>query len=60
MPRSSGQSDFVVRRDQPAPDPDATPAASEAATKWVLRLTVVMLVLLALLLLIGPHIPSGE
>jgi len=58
MPRSSGQSDFVVRRD----DSEAVelPRASERATRWVLRVTFLLLGLLALLLAIGPHIPAGE
>jgi hypothetical protein len=33
--------------------------ASAFSTKWVLRLTFLMLLLLALLCAIGPHIPSG-
>jgi len=48
----------VVRRD----DSEAVelPRASERATRWVLRVTFLLLGLLALLLAIGPHIPAGE
>jgi len=34
--------------------------AGALATRWVLRLTLVALVALALLCAIGPHIPAGE
>jgi hypothetical protein len=34
--------------------------ASATATRWVMALTWFMLILLVLLCLIGPHIPSGE
>jgi hypothetical protein len=57
MPRSPGQSDFEV--DHHAPTIAEAPA-NATATKWVLWLTVVMLVALVLLLMIGPHIPAGE
>ena len=57
MPRPPGQSDFVVDHDAPT---IAEAPANATATKWVLWLTVVMLVALALLLVIGPHIPAGE
>ena len=48
----------MVRRD----DSEAVelPRASERATRWVLRVTFLLLGLLALLLAIGPHIPAGE
>ncbi|MEJ7603395.1 MAG: hypothetical protein WKG01_36245 [Kofleriaceae bacterium] len=74
MPRSSAQSDFVVRREPPPgvidlPDgakamelPRATLISNEAsarATKIVLWATVIMLATLVLLTVIGPHIPSG-
>lgn len=34
--------------------------ASELATRWILRLTVLMLAAFAVLCAIGPHIPAGE
>ena len=34
--------------------------ASEFATRWILRLTLLMLALLAVLCAVGPHIPAGE
>jgi len=34
--------------------------ASAFATRWVMRLTVLLLVALAVLCVVGPHIPSGE
>ena len=58
MPRPAGQSDFVVRRDDS--ETVELPRASARATRWVLRITFLLLGLLALLLAIGPHIPSGE
>jgi hypothetical protein len=70
MARSQAQSDFSVAR---APEvrlpaaaaPVALPAAdgSEAsalATRWILRLTAVVLAELAVLCAVGPHIPAGE
>ena len=35
-------------------------AAGAFATRWVMRLTMLVLAALALLCLIGPHIPAGE
>jgi hypothetical protein len=72
MPRSSAQSDFVVRtvgrggnhtEDAAGELPKAelvSTEASELATRWVMRWTWFVLVALALLCAIGPHIPSGE
>lgn len=63
MPRPAGQSDFTVRREEPADVAEEKAIANGAgatSTKWVLRITVIVLALLLLLLMIGPHIPSGE
>lgn len=76
MPRSSLQSDFSVSREpvpvevpegmspeEAAELPRAYLKSSEAtarSTKIVMTLTFVMLVVLALICAIGPHIPSGE
>jgi hypothetical protein len=72
MPRSQAQSDFSVSRPPavelpagatPVALPDAQAVTSEAgafATRWVLRLTVLLLFALAVLCAVGPHIPSGE
>lgn len=72
MARSPGQSDFVVvtertREPEPTGAPDERPSAvvrtgeaSALATRWVMGATWVMLIVLALLCIIGPHIPSGE
>jgi len=70
MPRSSAQSDFVVRREAPVALPPAAllvslpeapvHQASALATRWVLRATIFLLVVFAALCAIGPHIPSGE
>jgi len=57
MARPPGQSDFEVDRN--APTISEAPA-NATATRWVLWLTVMMLVALVLLLMIGPHIPAGE
>lgn len=57
MPRPPGQSDFEVDHNAPT---IAEAPANATATRWVLWLTVVMLTALVLLLVIGPHIPSGE
>ncbi len=54
-----GQSDFRVELPEARVE-DTSGQASEGATKWMLRLTMFMLLVLALLLVIGPHIPSGE
>lgn len=48
----------MVRRDES--EPVEMPRAGERATRWVLRLTFLLLGLLALMLAIGPHIPAGE
>ncbi|MBA3390996.1 MAG: hypothetical protein H0T89_00040 [Deltaproteobacteria bacterium] len=64
MPRSPGQSDFVVTRPVEEPELDAdgqpTTAASARATRWVMTLTFVMLAMLGLICAIGPHIPPGD
>jgi hypothetical protein len=60
MARSSEQSDFTF--DSPPPDDAATTEAKSGsvfASKWLLRITLIMLVALALLCAIGPHIPAG-
>jgi hypothetical protein len=75
MPRSSGQSDFVVQA-QPAELPVElsvgakavdlpraiwrTPFASARATRVIMAVTLLMLFALAVLCAVGPHIPSGE
>ena len=75
MPRTSAQSDFVFAAPvveqvvelppgaEPVKLPRAiwrTPFASARATRWVLGITFFMLAALAILLAVGPHIPSGE
>jgi hypothetical protein len=75
MGRTSGQSDFVFERpvdpeDVALPkiaDPVTLPKAtlwanlaSSSATKWVLGFVALTLILLLVLTLVGPHIPSGE
>jgi hypothetical protein len=70
MPRSQAQSDFSVAR---APEiqlpavaapvalsPADRSQASALATRWILRLTVAALAVLAVLCAVGPHIPAGE
>jgi hypothetical protein len=73
MARSEAQSDFSVSRppgpaeiDLPAaagpvalPDAEAG-LAGAVATRWIMRLTLLMLLALAVLCAVGPHIPSGE
>jgi hypothetical protein len=65
------QSDFSVVRaadvELPAtaarvalPNAPDSSAASELATRWVLRIAMVLLAALALLCVVGLHIPSGE
>ena len=66
------QSDFTVTRpvepELPAsaapvalPQADAIRAqAGELTSRWVLRATWLVLLALAVLCLVGPHIPSGE
>jgi hypothetical protein len=56
MPRSPMQSDFVVHE----PPPVEERPAGARTTKLVMTLTFIMLVVLALICAIGPHIPSGE
>jgi len=72
MPRSEGQSDFSVERPaevalpasaQPVGLPDARAIAAQAgalSSRWVMRATWLMLFALAVLCLVGPHIPAGE
>lgn len=76
MPRSSAQSDFVIRAEPEVLDDPELPQeagavglprarlrsneASGFATRWVMTLTWVVLAALAILCVVGPHIPSGE
>jgi hypothetical protein len=72
MARSVAQSDFSVARPAevvlPAtadavalPGADALRAqAGELSTRWVMRATWLALLALAVLCLVGPHIPAGE
>lgn len=72
MARSAAQSDFSVSREpelelpkvvDPVALPDAEAVTTQAgafATRWVMRITVVLLLALAVLCAVGPHIPSGE
>jgi hypothetical protein len=71
MPRSQAQSDFSVTRAPEVRLPASAEAvalpqaadlsgASEVTTRWMLRLTAVVLAVFALLCAIGPHIPGGE
>jgi len=57
MPRSPAQSDFVVTR--PTEVPPAA-EASEFASRWVLRISLFSLLVLAIVCTILAHIPSGE
>ncbi len=57
MPRPPGQSDFEP--DYTAPTIAEAPA-NATATRWLLWITMAMLAALVVLLVIGPHIPSGE
>ncbi|HEX4419521.1 MAG TPA: hypothetical protein VH165_16525 [Kofleriaceae bacterium] len=69
MPRSAAQSDFSVSRPEavvlpPSAEPVTLPdpavhEASATATRWVMRIMVVMLLALAVLCTVGLHIPSG-
>jgi hypothetical protein len=70
MARSAAQSDFSVTR-EPAHElpPGAAPVAlsdeahgqaGELSTRWMLRLTVLLLLAFAVLCAVGPHIPAGE
>lgn len=72
MPRSQAQSDFsVIRAPEVRLPVTAAPVelprgagvavqAGEFATRWILRLTLLLLALLAVLCMVGPHIPAGE
>ncbi|TMQ05850.1 MAG: hypothetical protein E6J90_16240 [Deltaproteobacteria bacterium] len=69
MPRSQAQSDFSVSRPVAARLPAVAAVvelpraevwAGDFATRWILRLTVLALAALAVLCLVGPHIPGGE
>lgn len=73
MARSQAQSDFSFTRESDVQLPESAQAvavalpqaielmgASDAATRWMLRLTAVVLAVFALLCAIGPHIPGGE
>lgn len=71
MARSQAQSDFSFTRESDVQLPESAQAvalpqaielmgASDVATRWMLRLTVVVLAVFALLCAIGPHIPGGE
>jgi len=72
MARSAAQSDFSVSRPPevelpagaaPVALPRAEVVTTEAGafvTRWVMRLTIVLLLALAVLCAVGPHIPSGE
>ena len=76
MPRSALQSDFSVNREpvpvevpegmspeEAAELPRAYLKSNEAtarSTKIIMTFTFIMLVVLALICAIGPHIPSGE
>ena len=75
MARSEAQSDFSVSRPQvPAEAEIILPAAAQpvslaeaeaglagaVATRWMMRITLLMLLALAVLCAVGPHIPSGE
>jgi hypothetical protein len=73
MARSQAQSDFSVARppepaeiDLPAvAGPVTLPAAQtgyagELTTRWMMRITLVLLLAFAVLCAVGPHIPSGE
>lgn len=72
MARPAAQSDFSVARPLVVALPATTDAvalpdaeavrtqAGELSSRWVLRATWLMLLALAVLCLVGPHIPSGE
>jgi hypothetical protein len=71
MARSQAQSDFSVSRAPEVALPlvavaVALPRAGEAGlageltTRWILRLTLVLLAAFAVLCAVGPHIPGGE
>lgn len=64
MARSQFQSDFVVHRDEPPAElPVATLQSNEAstrATRAVYWAMFIVLGLLAVMTIVGPHIPAGE
>lgn len=72
MPRSAAQSDFSVSREPEVELPESagpvalpraqviTTQAGEFSTRWVMRFTVLLLLALAVLCAVGPHIPAGE
>ena len=70
MARSEAQSDFSVARPPELELPAAaapvtlsgaqTGLAGELATRWMLRITLVLLFALVVLCAVGLHIPSGE
>lgn len=72
MARSAAQSDFSVARPTvvalPAtadtvalPDAEALRTqAGELSSRWVMRATWLVLFALAVLCVVGPHIPAGE
>jgi hypothetical protein len=62
MARAPAQSDFSITR-----APEIAPHAGElggaagaVVTRWIMRLTVVLLLALAVLCVVGLHIPAGE
>jgi hypothetical protein len=57
MPRSPAQSDFVVTRPTDVP---AHAEASEFASRWVLRMSLLALLALVIVCTILAHIPAGE
>lgn len=72
MARSAAQSDFSVARPAVVALPSTTDAvalpdaealhsqAGELASRWVMRATWLVLFALAVLCVVGPHIPAGE
>ena len=73
MPRSPAQSDFVIASEpvMVTLPPVArvvelprmairTNFAGELSTRWVMRFAILALAILAILCVVGPHIPSGE
>lgn len=61
MPKPPAHSDFVPGERVDVPEAKLlSNEASATSTKIVMWGALIMLVLLGLLLVIGPHIPSGE
>jgi hypothetical protein len=62
MARNAAQSDFVVERTPPpiTEAPDDAPFASARATRVVFVAMFVVLIALAVLMIVGLHIPTGE